>query len=144
MLGVDTRAIYRGILIAQGGATRAGLFGSNINTANVVAAMFVACGQDAGSVFESGWSQLTAELDEVNSDLTVSLYIPSLFVGSVGGGTGYATQKEALKMLGCDGPGKKWAFAETIAAFCLALDVSTTGAVYNDTFASGHKKLARL
>jgi len=87
---------------------------------------------------------LTAELDEETQNLTLSLYIPSLLVGTVGGGTGYATQNEALRILGCDGLGKKWAFAETIAAFCLGLEVSTAGALGNDTFAASHKNLARL
>lgn len=143
-LGLDTRQLYRAIMTLQEGGIRNGQFGSNVNTANVMAAMFIACGQDAGSVFEAGWSQFTAELDGTTEDLTISLYIPSLLVGTVGGGTGYATQKEALKLLGCDGDGKKYAFAETVAAFCLALDISTVSAIGNDTFAASHKNLARL
>jgi len=114
-----------------------------VNTANVVAAMFIACGQDAAGVFEAGWSQLTAELSETQ-DLTLSLYMPSLLVGTVGGGTRYDTQREALRLLGCEGAGRKFAFAETVAAFCLALEVSTAAAVGNDTFAASHKNLARL
>lgn len=144
VLGIETRALYRAIMTLQEGGIRNGQSGSNVNTANVVAAMFIACGQDVASVFESGWSQLTAELKEWTGELTLSVYIPSLLVGTVGGGTGYATQKEALGMLGCAGPGQKWKLAETIAAFCLALDVSTISAIGNDSFAAGHKKLARL
>ena len=64
-------------------------------------------------------------------------------VGSVGGGTGYATQKEALELIGCHGEGKKWALAETIAAFSLALELSTLSALATDTFAASHKDLAR-
>jgi NADP-dependent 3-hydroxy-3-methylglutaryl-CoA reductase len=144
VLGLSTKELYRSIMTLQDGGIRNGQFGSNVNTANVMAAMFIACGQDAGGVFEAGWSQLTAELDEKTHELTLSLYIPSLLVGTVGGGTAYATQKEALGLLGCDGVGKKYAFAETVAAFCLALDVSTASAVGNDTFAASHQSLARL
>lgn len=144
VLGLETRQLYRAIMTLQDGGIRNGQFGSNVNTANVMAAVFIACGQDAGSVFKAGWSQLTAELDSMTEELTISVYIPSLLVGPVGGGTGYASQKEALRLLGCDGDGKKYAFAETVAAFCLALNISMASAIGNDTFAASHKNLARL
>jgi len=51
---------------------------------------------------------------EVNSgeDLYVSVTLPSLTVGTVGGGTGLPTQKECLKLLGCEGEGTARKFAE--------------------------------
>ncbi|ORX99211.1 hydroxymethylglutaryl-CoA reductase [Clohesyomyces aquaticus] len=128
--------------IVEGGI-RNGQFGSNVNTANVVAAMFVATGQDVASVLEGGWAHLTSDYDTTTGDLTLSLFIPSLPVGTVGGGTGYGTQREALELLGCYGEGRKWAFAETVAAFALALDVSTISAIASDGFAQSHQKLAR-
>jgi hydroxymethylglutaryl-CoA reductase len=73
--------------------------GQNINTANAVAAIFISCRQDAASVFESGWSYLTADLDEETKVLTLSLYIPSLLVGTVGGGTHYPSQRESLELM---------------------------------------------
>jgi hydroxymethylglutaryl-CoA reductase len=108
-----------------------------------MAAMFISCGQDTASVFESGWSYLTADLDEETKVLTLSLYIPSLLVGTVGGGTHYPSQREPLELIGCYGDGKKWALAETITAFALALDVSTVRAIANDIFAASHQNLAR-
>ena len=144
VLGVSTLQLYQTITMGQDASIRNGQFGSNCNTANVVAAMFIACGQDAASVLEAGWAQATAEYNHQTQELLISMYIPSLLVGTVGGGTGYSTQQEALKMLGCEGQDKKWAFAETVAAFCLALDVSTASAISNDTFATAHKVLARV
>jgi hydroxymethylglutaryl-CoA reductase (NADPH) len=41
-------------------------------------------------------------------------------VGTVGGVTQYPTQKEAVELIGCSGPRKKHAVAETTAAFALA------------------------
>lgn len=64
-------------------------------------------------------------------------------MGTVGGGTKYSTQKEALEIVGCAGPVKKMALAETIAAFALALDASTGSSIVSDQHASGHEKLAR-
>jgi hydroxymethylglutaryl-CoA reductase len=64
--------------IAKDGGIRNGQFGSNINTANIIAAMFIATGQDAGSVAEASWSQLTSEIDDETKDLTMTLYLHSL------------------------------------------------------------------
>jgi hydroxymethylglutaryl-CoA reductase len=87
----------------------------------------ITAGQDPASVGESSWSHLTTEFDDDSGDLTFSLYFPSLPVGTVGGGTGYPTPREALDLIGCRGTGRKWALAETVAAFALALDISKVG-----------------
>jgi NADP-dependent 3-hydroxy-3-methylglutaryl-CoA reductase len=143
VLGSSAARIHDAIMIAQQGAIRAGMIGSNINVVNVFTAMFIACGQDAASVLESGWAQLNSEFDVDKKELTLSLFIPSLLIGSVGGGTMYATQREALEMIKCAGQGRKWALAETMAAFALALDISTVSAMADDTFAKSHERLAR-
>ncbi|KAF6804188.1 hmg-reductase [Colletotrichum sojae] len=143
VLGIDSERLYHGIQMMKEGGIRNGQFGCNINTTNIMAAMFIATGQDPASVAEGSWSHLTAELDPATKNLTMSLYIPSLPVGTVGGGTGYATQKEALKLLECAGPDMKFRLAGLIASFALALDVSTAGAIGNDTFTRSHMMLAR-
>jgi hydroxymethylglutaryl-CoA reductase len=127
----------------EDGSIRNGQIRQNINIANVIAAIFIFCGQDAANVFELGWSHLTANLDEETKVLTLSLYIPSLLVGTVGGGTHYPSQRESLELIVCYKDGKKWALTETITAFALALDVSTVNAIANDTFAASHQNLAR-
>jgi NADP-dependent 3-hydroxy-3-methylglutaryl-CoA reductase len=142
-LGCTTEQLAEIQRILKEGGIRNGQFGSNINTANIVAAMFVSTGQDIGSVAEASWSHLTTELDEKTKHLTVSLFFPSLTVGTVGGGTNYGTQKEALGMLGCMGPYKKHALAGIIASFALALDISTSAALGNNTFTDAHMRLAR-
>lgn len=143
ILGTSTKSIKQAMETGNSGSIRGGQIGNNINTANVMAAMFIACGQDAASVLEGGFSHLTMELDDDSQDLTVSVYFPSIPVGTVGGGTGYSTQKEALELLGCTGAGKKWALAETIASFAMSLDLSTLSAMANDTFSNSHKNFAR-
>lgn len=90
-------------------------------------------------------AHLIVDYDESTSpDITFSMFLPSVMVGSVGGGTVYPTQKEGLNMIGCAGPSKKWALAETIAAFVLVADASTAASVASNTKTSGHLKLARL
>jgi len=144
VLGLSCARLHRAATNASHSAIRSGMVGNNINTANILAAMFIACGQDAASVLESGWSQLTTEYNEQTRELVLSLFFPSMLVGTVGGGTAYPTQREALELIECAGEGRKWALAETIAAFALALEVSTLSAVANGTFAEAHRKLARL
>lgn len=141
---VTTKRIHQYILVAIDGTVRNGQQGVNANASNIIAAMFIACGQDAASVLESGWSQLVSEYDEKTGDLTLSSFFPPLVIGTVGGGSGYPTQKEALELLNCYGDGKKWALAETIARLALALELSTCAALANDTSSAGDQKLARL
>jgi NADP-dependent 3-hydroxy-3-methylglutaryl-CoA reductase len=143
VLGSSAARIHEAAMTCQRGGIRAGMIGSNGNVANILAAMFVACGQDAASVLESGWAQVNTEYDADKKELTASLFFPCLNIASVGGGTMYATQREALDMIKCNGQGKKWALAETIAAFALALELSTISAVADDTFAKSHERLAR-
>ena len=74
--------------------------------------MFIFCSQNAASVFESGWSHLTADLDEETKVLTISLYILSLLVRTVGEGTYYLSQQESSELISCYKDRKKSALAE--------------------------------
>lgn len=125
-----------------GGSIASGMVGMNINIANVIGAIFTATGQDIACVHESSIGQLYLELTDDN-EVYATLRLPSLVVGSVGGGTSLAQQKECLEMIGCAGPGCSHKLAEVIAGFCLALDLSTLSAIASDQFARAHEKLGR-
>lgn len=144
VLGNASANIFGTYLHGVQAGIRNGMQGYNINVANLLAALFIATGQDAASVLEGGWTQLTMEFNDETGNLNVFIFFPSLPVGTVGGGTGLSTQREALELLGCHGDGKKWRLAETVAAFALALEISTLGAIANDTFSQSHQRLARL
>ncbi|HEX9103714.1 MAG TPA: hydroxymethylglutaryl-CoA reductase, partial [Polyangia bacterium] len=126
---------------AAAGAVHIGMIGYNVNIANVIAAMFAATGQDLACVHESSLGQLymTAQPD----GLFASLVLPSLIVGTVGGGTHLPAQNALLEMMGCAGPGKVFRLAEIIAGYCLSLDLSTLSAVASGEFAAAHEKLGR-
>ena len=115
----------------------------NINTTNVIAAMFISYRQDIASVFELGQSHLVANLNKDTKVLTMSLYILSLLVKTVRRGTHYLSQQESLELIGYYRDKKKQALAKTIAAFALALDASTISAIANDIFAASYQNLAR-
>lgn len=122
--------------------THAGMIGISGHTANALAAVFLACGQDVASVVDSYIAVTNFELTENNS-LYVSVKLPSLLVGTVGGGTHLATQNECLSLLGCNGPGQAKKFSEILAATVLAGEVAICAKVANGTFADAHKKYGR-
>eukprot|EP01086_Lenisia_limosa_P013520 TRINITY_DN4272_c0_g1_i1.p1 TRINITY_DN4272_c0_g1~~TRINITY_DN4272_c0_g1_i1.p1 ORF type:complete len:115 (+),score=19.29 TRINITY_DN4272_c0_g1_i1:35-346(+) len=80
--------------------------GFNAHAANLVAAIFIATGQDPAQVVES--SHCMTQLEAVNNgeDLHMSVTMPCIEVGTVGGGTHLAAQSTVLDMLGIKGPAK--------------------------------------
>lgn len=124
------------------GSIAAGMVGININVANIVASMFAALGQDIACVHESSLAQLHIELTD-EGDAYCTMTLPSLVVGTVGGGTNLPQQRECLELIECAGPGNAHKLAEVIAGYCLALDLSTLSAIAADQFARAHEKLGR-
>lgn len=124
------------------GSLAAGMIGININVANVIAAMFTSLGQDIACVHESSLAQLHIELN-ADGDAYCTMTLPSLVIGTVGGGTNLTQQKECLNLIGCAGSGNAHKLGEIIAAYCLALDLSTLAAIAADQFARAHEKLGR-
>ena len=102
----------------------------NFNISNIIAASFAATGQDIACVGESctGSTTVVPNRKEGKDGIVATLLIPSLIVGTVGGGTKLLTQAEYLGIMGCVGAGKVQKFAEIIAGYCLALDMSTSAA----------------
>src|SRR3989344_558775 len=125
------------------GSILSGSLGFNAHFANIVAAMFLATGQDLAHVVEGSMGVTTAELS--GKDLYFSIYLPSLMVGTVGGGTGLPTQKEALKMLGIQGTksGDAVKLAEAIGLGVLAGELSLTAALSSRDLGKAHQKLGR-
>jgi len=113
-----------------------------VQTANGLAAAFLACGQDVAYVTESATGLLDVDLD-ASGDLYVSLTLPSLLVGTVGGGTGFGTAAECLAVLGCAGGGRGNHFAELLGAAALAGDVSLLAAFASHEFVAAHEALGR-
>ncbi|HDR72875.1 MAG TPA: hydroxymethylglutaryl-CoA reductase (NADPH) [Methanoculleus sp.] len=128
------------------GSARAGSLGFNAHAANVIAAMFIACGQDPAHVVE-GSSTMTT-VDPVEGGCYVAVTIPALQVGTVGGGTGIDCQRECLSLLGVAGGGdppgsNARAFAEIVASGVLAGELSLLGALAAGHLARAHKSLGR-
>lgn len=124
------------------GQIQAGAIGYNGHVANGLAAIFIACGQDVANITNGSVAITSLETDNDGS-LVASVTLPSLNVGTVGGGTGLGTSRECLKMLGCFGDGQSRKFAEIVAATILAGELSFGAALAYGDFAHAHEKYGR-
>ncbi len=119
--------------------------GSNTNAAhhtNGLTAIFIATGQDVANITEATPAFLQSQITP-EGDLYCSLTLPSLIVGTYGGGTGLPSQKECLQMMDCFGKDRAKKFAEIIAATALCGEISIIGAVAAGEFVSAHEDLGR-
>lgn len=121
------------------GSAMSGSLGFNAHFANIIAALFIATGQDPAHVVEGSMGMTTAKVLP-NDDLYFSIYLPALILGTVGGGTQLATQKEALAMLGVS---KSEELAEVVAGAVLAGELSLLSSLSEGTLAKAHAKLGR-
>ncbi|MFT4710467.1 MAG: hydroxymethylglutaryl-CoA reductase (NADPH) [Planctomycetota bacterium] len=113
-----------------------------VQSANGLAALFIATGQDPAYVTESCCGQLDFAVTK-SGDLHASVWIPSMLVGTVGGGSGQGTAAECLDLMGCRGNGAANRFAEIAAAMVLAGDLSLMAAFCSHEFVEAHESLGR-
>lgn len=124
------------------GTVQSGGIGLQGHFANGLAAMFLATGQDVACVAEAYIGITRMEVVEKDA-LYISVTLPSLIVGTVGGGTWLPTQKECLDLMGCSGPGSARKLAEIMAAVILGGELSIAAAMASHDFVSAHKNLGR-
>ncbi len=130
---------------SQVGTIGAFMAGANSNanhTANGITAIFIATGQDVANVAESSAAIAFAQRT-IDGDLYYSITIPSLIVATYGGGTGLATQKECLELMGCHGAGNVNKLAEIIAGTVIAGELSLMSAIGSSEWVSSHEKMGR-
>ena len=135
---------YRKNLI---GSIAAGSIGYNAHFANVLAAFFLATGQDPAHVAEASMGVTTIEAHG-EGGVIASVFLPDTPVAAIGGGTGLDTQREALAILGVvPDPGRPGAaalhLAEILAATVLAGEISLMAAFTSQDLASAHERLGR-
>ena len=121
----------------------AGTTGTHLHISNALTSIYLATGQDTACVSENSIGHFQTEPAE-NNGLACRLTLPSLTVGTVGGGTRLLPQQQNLEMLGCNGgeySSRK--LAEIIGASTLALEISLMSAIASDTFTGSHMKYGR-
>ncbi|KAL6844748.1 hypothetical protein ACP4OV_025407 [Aristida adscensionis] len=132
-----------------GSAVAGALGGFNAHASNIVTAIFIATGQDPAQNVES--SQCLTMLEAVNDgkDLHISVTMPSIEVGTVGGGTQLASQSACLDLLGVKGanresPGSNARLLATVVAGAvLAAELSLISAQAAGHLVQSHMKYNR-
>ena len=139
---VSTDKLFSARLKGQLGAFMSVTNNNGNHSANGLTAMFIATGQDVANIAESsalyGFSELLP-----NGDFYASVTLPALIIATYGGGTGLATQRESLEVLGCYGKGNVRKLAEIMAATVLAGELSLGAAVVADEWVQAHDDLGR-
>ena len=125
------------------GSAMAGTMGGfNAHASNIVTAIFLATGQDpAQNVESSNCITLMEETDE--GDLWMSCTMPSVEVGTVGGGTSLEAQSACLETIGCKGGGQTpgenaQKLATVVAASTMAGELSLLAALAANTLVQAH------
>ncbi len=113
-----------------------------VQGANGLAAVLLACGQDVAYLPECATGYLDMDVT-ADGDLYASVHLPSLLVGTVGGGCGQGTAAECLEVLGCAGDGGANDFAEVLGATVLCGDLSLMAAFCSHEFVEAHERLGR-
>jgi hydroxymethylglutaryl-CoA reductase (NADPH) len=121
------------------GSALSGSIGFNAHHANIIAAIYAATGQDIAHTVEGS---LGMTIIEVMSDesLYISVNLPSILVGMIGGGTKLKTQSEAQSIMNIK---SSQGFSELIGAGVLAGELSLLASLSEGSLASTHKRLGR-
>lgn len=123
-----------------GSAMAGSIGGFNAHAANIVTAIYIACGQDPAQTV--GSSNCITQMESAGpegEDLYITCTMPSIELGTVGGGTNLPPQKACLEMLGVQGtssnhPGENGRqLARVVCASVLAGELSLMAAL-----AAGH------
>ena len=139
---VAPEALHDHARIGTIGSILSGASNNGAHSSNGITAMFIATGQDVANIAESSAGLLYTELTR-GGDLYVSLTIPSLIVGTYGGGTGLPTQSECLRALGCTGRGSADKLAEIFGGVALAGEISLGAAISSLDWVAAHERLGR-
>jgi hydroxymethylglutaryl-CoA reductase (NADPH) len=142
VMHVDSTDMFAARQVSNLGGFVSGAHSNGAHSANGIAALFIATGQDAANVAESSAAYVYTEL-RPDGAYYYSVTLPSLIVATYGGGTGLATQRECLELLGCYGRDKVRKLTEIVAATVLCGELSLGAAIVADEWVEAHERLGR-
>lgn len=132
-----------------GSAMAGSIGGFNAHAANIVTAIFLACGQDPAQNVESSNCITLLEEESITGDLYITCTMPSIEVGTVGGGTNLPAQQNCLQLIGVNGPNREFpgenarGLAKVICASVMAGELSLLSALAAGHLVSSHMKYNR-
>tara|TARA_B000000557_G_C20784301_1_gene447960 strand:- start:194 stop:1330 length:1137 start_codon:yes stop_codon:yes gene_type:complete len=119
-----------------------GTYGNGLHISNALTALYLATGQDTACVAENSIAHF--DIERKDKGLKFKLTLPSLTIGTVGGGTRLEMQKQNLNLIDC--LNEKYSsrkLAEIIASATLGLEISLACAVASHTWTNAHMKYGR-
>lgn len=122
------------------GSKLAGLSGSNMQVANIAAAILAATGQDLGHTVDISQGTLTLKLNSDN--IFAKLSLPTVPVGTIGGGTWLEAQSTARNLISSE-PVTSDILAAVIGLASLAGELSGLAALSTNSLSSSHERLGR-
>ncbi|CAN4121286.1 unnamed protein product [Withania somnifera] len=132
-----------------GSAIAGALGGFNAHAANIVSAIFIATGQDPAQNIESSHCITMMEAISDGKALHISVTMPCIEVGTVGGGTQLASQSACLNLLGVKGACRESPasnsrlLAAIVAGSVLAGELSLMSAIASGQLVKSHMKYNR-
>ncbi|KAL1541210.1 3-hydroxy-3-methylglutaryl-coenzyme A (HMG-CoA) reductase isozyme [Salvia divinorum] len=132
-----------------GSAVAGALGGFNAHASNIVSAIYIATGQDPAQNIESSHCITMMEAVNDGKDLHVSVTMPCIEVGTVGGGTQLASQSACLNLLGVKGANKEAPgsnarlLATIVTGSVLAGELSLMSAIAAGQLVKSHMKYNR-
>ncbi|GAA0146318.1 reductase [Lithospermum erythrorhizon] len=132
-----------------GSAMAGALGGFNAHASNIVSAIYLATGQDPAQNVESSHCITMMEAINDGKDLHISVTMPSIEVGTVGGGTQLASQSACLNLLGVKGANRELPGANSrqlatiVAGSVLAGELSLMSAISAGQLVKSHMKYNR-
>ncbi|KAJ2831019.1 3-hydroxy-3-methylglutaryl-coenzyme A (HMG-CoA) reductase isozyme [Coemansia sp. 'formosensis'] len=132
-----------------GSAMAGAMGGFNAHAANTLTAVYLATGQDPAQNVESSTCITLMEPANDGRDLRISCTMPSIEVGTVGGGTTLPPQAACLDILGCRGPNRDLPganaqrLARIICAAVMAGELSLCSALASGDLVKSHIALNR-
>jgi hydroxymethylglutaryl-CoA reductase (NADPH) len=141
-LGVRAEAVLDFQQLVMTSSQAIGMLGNNLLLSSALTALYLATGQNTACVAENSMAFSQAAPDG-GGGLQFRMTLPSLTVGTVGGGTRLPAQRRNLELLGCGTrlhDSRK--LAEIIAASAAALELSLLASVVSGTFAPAQRKAA--
>ncbi len=126
-----------------GSALAGSIGGFNAHASNIVTALYLACGQDPAQNVESSNCMTLMERAE-NGGVYMSVTMPSIEVGTVGGGTSLPGQSAMLSLLGVKGANKDQPgqnaqqLARLVASTVMAGELSLMAALSAGHLVSAH------
>lgn len=143
MLNCEPQQLVEGMRMANYGSALANIVGINLHLANALTAIYLATGQDCACVSENAIGLLDSMYLHDTNSVKVVLTMPSITVGTVGGGTILPQQQVNLGLMNCLGKDSSKRLAELVCASALALEISLGAAIAANEFAQAHLRYGR-